>query len=343
MADKNYSILKIEKLNRKKTQDIKMRCEHVNRKDYAENVNGELSQYNRCVVGEVDADWFKLFKDRFKELDYYKQSDSRKLRSDAVIGLEVVVSMSHDFVPNVDIDEWCEANTEWMKEHFGEKNVLHGVLHYLDEATPHIHYFITPVDEEGKFDAKNIMGGRQEYSERQTEYAKAMEKFGLRRGMKNSRLQYLEVKELYTATAKDVLSAPEIFEAETAAEYRERINGEFRALQLKINKLEMERNNLNITREHAHHLQAEIERLQALVVMLQEKLNSMEIEGISLADIMTALEYRHDMDDEGRQVIESYLDGFKQLAEFGREVRESKEKEANANKDKDVDDISEQE
>ena len=67
------------------------------------------------------------------------------MASNAVIGVEALLQMSHDMIDKVNIMSGVEANNNWMKDYFGEENVLHGVLH-MDEATPHnTHYFITPV------------------------------------------------------------------------------------------------------------------------------------------------------------------------------------------------------
>jgi hypothetical protein len=198
MADKNFAIIEVQKLNRKNCLAIKKRYEHVNRTSFAENVNEELSPLNKCVMGEENeekgSDWLELFKTRYMELEHYKDPKARKLNSNAVIGIEAVTTMSHNMGDKIDIDAWVDATNKWMQEYFGKDNVLHGTLH-RDEATPHIHYFVTPVLN-GKFNARQIIGNKTKYRDRQTEYSKAVEHLGLRRGLKKG----------YRSNSKEILN-----------------------------------------------------------------------------------------------------------------------------------------
>ncbi|MFV0361551.1 MAG: MobV family relaxase [Suipraeoptans sp.] len=274
MAEKNYAIFTAEKLNRNKMQEIKKRCDHVNRVDFAENVNKELSHLNRCVMGVEGSDWFQLFKERCKELDYYKQPNVAKLRKDAVVGIVALATMSHNMGDKIDIDAWVDATNKWMQEHFGKENVVHGVLH-LDEKTLHIHYFITPV-KDGRFMAYEIMGNRNDYRERQTEYAKAMEPLGLTRGLKRGyRAEHYEMTQMY-ATRENIMDLPNVFEQETAEEYRKRTNGDYRGLQARNKYLEFEIENYQITQDYATDLERKYENLEKEHEKLSKKNNKLE-------------------------------------------------------------------
>ena len=141
--NKRYAILKIQKINRKERRELQMRCNHANRSKNAANVDPSKAALNRCLIGPEHADWYHLFRERFDSLPYYKLPETKQLRKDAVIGVEVIVTMSHEAVEYINLEDWCDANIEWLKKHFGDENVLHGVLH-MDEGTPHIHFFVTP-------------------------------------------------------------------------------------------------------------------------------------------------------------------------------------------------------
>lgn len=321
MAGKNFAILRTEKLNRNKVQEIKRRCEHVNRIKYAENVNQAMSNQNRCVIGENSSDWYQLFRERYKQLDYYKQKDSRKLRSDAVIGIEAVATMSHGFSDNIDIGQWVEANNKWMQQYFGKENVIHGVLH-MDEATPHIHYFITPV-KDGRFSAREVMGDKHEYSERQTEYAKAMEQFGLQRGLqRGSRANYVELSGLY-AEVKNVVDLPDTGISESAEEYRARINPEYRGLQTRLTLLERENADYKLTQDYATSLEKQMYQLQVEFKELKEKEQKLEYESkhrtvgdLCIENIQYTIENYPDKD-----TLAAYLDVIGQLDEWGKSQR----------------------
>ena len=42
------------------------------------------------------------------------------------------------------MDHWCDDNLKWLKETFGEENLVSAVLH-MDEKTPHIHATVIPI------------------------------------------------------------------------------------------------------------------------------------------------------------------------------------------------------
>lgn len=322
MSEKNYAILKVEKLNRDKMQEIKKRCEHVNRVGFAKNVNQELSHLNRCVMGVEGSDWYQLFKARYKELEHYKDPNSRKLNSNAVIGVEVITTMSHDMAGKVDVDEWIKANNEWMQKYFGKENVIHGVLHQ-DEKTPHIHYFVTPV-KDGKFNAFEFMGGRKEYRDRQTEYAQAMESFGLRRGLKRGyRAEHFEMTQMY-ATRENIVDLPDVFEQETAEEYRTRTNGDYRGLQARNKYLEFEIENYQITQDYATDLEKKYENLEGEQMKLIEKNKRLEynfkyrrLGEFLVEDLIYAIEQYPDKD-----VVANYLAQIAPLNDWGKQFND---------------------
>ena len=42
------------------------------------------------------------------------------------------------------LDQWIKANLSWLKDTFGEENLVSCVLH-MDEKTPHLHATIIPI------------------------------------------------------------------------------------------------------------------------------------------------------------------------------------------------------
>lgn len=327
MAEKNYAILRTIKLNRSKPQEIKKRCEHVNRVDFAENVNKELSHLNKCVMGEENSDWFQLFKTRYKELEHYKNPNSRKLFTNAVVGIEALATMSHSAASKIDIEAWVDASNKWMQDYFGKENVLHGVLH-LDEATPHIHYFVTPI-KDGKFNAREIMGGREAYSERQTEYAKSVESLGLKRGLKRGyRAEHQEITQMY-ATRQNITDLPEVDNNETAVEYRKRMNSEHRGLQARIKYLEQENKDLKITQDYASDLEKEKDILQGDYNQLKDRNKRLEhnfkyrrLGPYLVEDLIYTTEKYEDKD-----VIENMLEGIKPLSDWGMQYNDRIDRE----------------
>ncbi len=315
MRKKNYAIIKFQKLNRNKIQEIKMRCEHVNRKLLAKNVDGDRCSKNRCIIGEENTDWYFAFKTRHKELSHYREPGVRKLQKNAVIGVEIITSMSHDVAEEIDIEMWCEANNTWMKKEFGEENVIQGVLH-MDEGTPHIHYFVTPVLN-GRFNARDILGNRGKYIERQTSYANAMGPLGLVRGEKNERLDYVSIQELYYRTAEGIEDLPFVHKGETAEEFRERANELYRGHQLRANKILNEDRLLKNYARKAIYYKEKCHELLAEISDLETALDNCNIGGIKIKYINAALEKHHD-----KATITLYIKDFLTLEKIGKELLE---------------------
>ena len=331
MTDKNFAIIKADKLNRKNSAEIKKRCEHVKRTTFAENVNKDLHHLDRCVIGAemgaTSSNWLELFKIRYKELEHYKDPKSRKLNSNAVIGIEVVTSMSHDMGDKINIDAWVDATNKWMQDHFGKDNVLHGILH-LDEATPHIHYFVTPVLD-GKFNATKIMGNKAKYRALQTEYAQSVEPFGLRRGLKRGyRAKHQEITQLY-ATRQDITDLPKMSNYETADEYYKKMNFDYRGLQARIKYLEQEIEDYKITQDYATDLEKKYETLEDEHKKLIEKNKRLEhnfkyrrLGDYLVEDLIYAIEQYPDKD-----VAANYLSQITPLNDWGKKFNDRIERE----------------
>ena len=115
----------------------------------------------------------------------------KAIRKDAVKGMSIVLTGSHDEMKKIASDgktrnAWLNANIKFVKEEFGEDNVVRFTLH-MDEKTPHIHAVIVPLTKDGRLSAKELMGDKIAMSERQTRYADQMQPFGLERGVVGSK------------------------------------------------------------------------------------------------------------------------------------------------------------
>jgi hypothetical protein len=92
---------------------------------------------------------------------------------------------------------WAKKSLQWAKQRYGEDNVVSATLH-LDEKTPHLHIAVVPLVN-GKLNARHLFGGREKLSSMQDDYAKAMEGFGLERGVKGSKAKHIDIQKFYTA------------------------------------------------------------------------------------------------------------------------------------------------
>lgn len=114
----------------------------------------------------------------------------QKMRKDAVVAVEVLLTASPEFFDGIEKDraklaanpkfvQWLKKTLDWAKKEFG-KNLVDATLH-MDESTPHIHLMAVPLTKDGRLCAKEVMA-RAELQRRQTEYATAVSDLGLSRG-----------------------------------------------------------------------------------------------------------------------------------------------------------------
>ena len=197
-----YCICRISKL--KSAGAIGSSIDHVERKRDTPNADPKM----------VNEKFISSSSEKLAEQVYNRIGD-QKIRTNGVLCVEILLTASPEYFRPGDmskagqwdgqqLDNWKEANKNWLTEKFGDK-LVRAELH-LDESTPHIHAYLVPLDENGKLNCKSIFGGRQKLSQFQDSYGKAMAKLGLERGVKGSRARHTEVKEYYAA----VNQAPQV-------------------------------------------------------------------------------------------------------------------------------------
>jgi antitoxin component HigA of HigAB toxin-antitoxin module len=163
---------------------------------------------------------------------------SQKIRSNAVLALEMLLSASPEyFRPNSiysegvynqeRLDNFVQAAVSWLQSSWGER-VVQAQLH-LDEITPHIHAYIVPLDERGKLNCRALFGAREKLHQLQDSFASAVAHLGIERGIKGSTAIHTKIKNYYAAVNQDsrildleqYLQQPQLHQ--TAESYRKQI------------------------------------------------------------------------------------------------------------------------
>lgn len=150
---------------------------------------------------ELDKDktYYNRVKDRIKELNLPKA-----VRKDAVTMCGFVCTSDKEYfdkLPQAEQDRFFKESHEFLKNRYGEKNVVASTVHY-DEKTPHLHCYIVPVTEDGRLSAKDIFT-RAELQKLQTDYPKHMNEkgFDLERGLSSDgKRKHLETQEFKIQT-----------------------------------------------------------------------------------------------------------------------------------------------
>jgi hypothetical protein len=142
-----------------------------------------------------------------------------KTRKDSVLAMELILTASPDYFrpknplkwgkyDQKKLDAWQAKTLDHLKERFGE-NLIAVDLH-LDEATPHFHAVITPIERKmrkrkGKDEyyeanvlSAKTMFGRDQLRANQTAYAAAVSSLGLTRGTENSKARHTTLKQYYS-------------------------------------------------------------------------------------------------------------------------------------------------
>lgn len=171
-----YAILRVEKI--KSVVAANGRLKHNRRQ--TECLTTNPGKKNVCVIlnEQMRKDKHKSFREIFHE-----RVKGQKIRKNAVIAVEVIITFTSGSVPDEKLRDWVNANAKWLKDTFGEKNIIDCQLH-LDQKTPNLHCMLILQDEKGKLSSRAYLGGtRCVMVDLQTSYAKAMEPFGLSRGV----------------------------------------------------------------------------------------------------------------------------------------------------------------
>jgi hypothetical protein len=196
-----YAVARIAKLKQSNLGGSGM---HVSRSRETPNADLSKREDNQTLIHNDDLD---LPLSEVVQNKIHSVEQIRKIRSDAVYAVEILLTASPEyFRPNdpskygdyqVDrLDAWAQASQDWLQREYGDK-IVRAELH-LDEATPHIHAYLVPTDENGQLNCKKIFGGRAKMFAFQDSYAAATQHLGLERGVKNSRAEHTTVKDYYS-------------------------------------------------------------------------------------------------------------------------------------------------
>lgn len=178
---------------------------HHDRSRETPNADPTKTRLNKVLVGSgnPDADLRQRYAD----------AGITEFRKNGVLAIEVLATASPEFFRpknpdkagtwSIKLKPWVDANLVWARETFGAENVVGAVLH-LDEATPHIHFTVAPIDDEPRAkgpavrqNAARWLDGPARLSQLQETYGAAMQPFGLERGLKGSKATHTTVKQYY--------------------------------------------------------------------------------------------------------------------------------------------------
>ena len=244
-ASMAYCFMHTEKI--KSFSNMGARYRHNYRTVEVKNADKSLMDQNHEVIplpsnenGE-QMSYKQAWEQRIKELDYYK---THSVRKNAVLAYEIVTTFSRGRINEVNVEDWKKQNAEWLKKTFdvapdGKSNVLSMVYHGDEAGNVHCHALVMPIDEQGKLNARRFTGKPSQLTEMQSSYARDMERFGLERGIQNSRAKHTDIKRFYAALNKNI-EAPAIKQGERFGDYIERTKDYFKTQMAAAYKKELD-------------------------------------------------------------------------------------------------------
>lgn len=224
---KNYCILRIEKVH--SLGSLKTREAHNFRELPLSHVDITRANKNEELFNQSGLNYEELWYQRIKEAEV-ESGVPISIRKNAIRAYEIVTTFSGG--AELDMEEWKKANIKWMCDTFGEKNVL-SMQYHDDEAVPHIHSIVVPIDGRGHLCARSFTGGKAKMKKLQSSYGKAMEPLGLSRGERYTRAKNQNLHRFYTAVENAAKAeVPPIEENEDYDSYFNRLNHFIQGVEL---------------------------------------------------------------------------------------------------------------
>lgn len=113
-----------------------------------------------------------------KEIDNRIKAAGCKTRKDSTMFVDTIITASPEFFKGKDrkdIQTYFTEAVAFMEQKIGRGNIFSAVVH-MDEKTPHLHLCFTPITEDGRLSAKEILGNRAQLSKWQDEFHAHMKK-----------------------------------------------------------------------------------------------------------------------------------------------------------------------
>ena len=187
----------------------------------------------------------------------------RKVGTNQVRAIRVLLTGSNRDMKQIEadgrLDDWCNDSLQWLRETYGEQNLVSAVLH-MDEKTPHIHATVIPiVTGERRKAGQEEQNGKKKYRKKnpqdvrlcaddvmarhrlkhyQDTYAQAMNKYGLQRGVDGSLTRHISTMQYYKQLVEQQDSLQENIEnllglEEEAMKKLKQVKGEINVQKMK--------------------------------------------------------------------------------------------------------------
>jgi hypothetical protein len=251
-----YAVLHLEKA---KGTDSRMSA-HIERTVHPKNADRTRTHLNRELVQFPEG-----VRNRTQAIAHRIETAGirRKVSANQVKAIRILLTGSNKDMKQMEaegrIEDWCNDSLKWIRETYGEQNLVSAVLH-MDEKTPHIHATVIPiVTGERRKAGQEEQNGKKKYRKKnpqdvrlcaddvmarhrlkhyQDTYAQAMNKYGLQRGVDGSLAKHISTMQYYKQLVKQQDSLQENIEnllglEEEAMKKLKQVKGEINVQKMK--------------------------------------------------------------------------------------------------------------
>jgi len=251
-----YAVLHLEKA---KGTDSRMSA-HIERTVHPKNADRTRTHLNRELVQFPEG-----VRNRTQAIAHRIETEGirRKVSANQVKAIRILLTGSNKDMKQMEaegrIEDWCNDSLKWIRETYGEQNLVSAVLH-MDEKTPHIHATVIPiVTGERRKAGQEEQNGKKKYRKKnpqdvrlcaddvmarhrlkhyQDTYAQAMNKYGLQRGVDGSLAKHISTMQYYKQLVEQQDSLQENIEnllglEEEAMKKLKQVKGEINVQKMK--------------------------------------------------------------------------------------------------------------
>ena len=353
-----YAVLHLEKA---KGTDSRMSA-HIERTVHPKNADRTRTHLNRELVQFPEG-----VRNRTQAIAHRIETAGirRKVSANQVKAIRILLTGSNKDMKQMEaegrIEDWCNDSLKWIRETYGEQNLVSAVLH-MDEKTPHIHATVIPiVTGERRKAGQEEQNGKKKYRKKnpqdvrlcaddvmarhrlkhyQDTYAQAMNKYGLQRGVDGSLAKHISTMQYYKQLVEQQDSLQENIEnllglEEEAMKKLKQVKGEINVQKIKgaaVNATTAIADGVSslLGGSKVRRLEAENENLKRNIVNLQKQVQAEQRE-------QTKMENRHSSEinrvdrsyrqkiaeyDNRLELIDTYFPIVKELIPIAEQCRE---------------------
>ncbi|MFZ8101451.1 MobV family relaxase [Staphylococcus arlettae] len=156
----SYSIIRVAKVKTgTNTTGIQKHVQRENNNYENEDIDHSKTYLNYDLINANKQNFNNLIDEKIEQ----NYTGKRKIRTDAIKHIDGLITSDNDFFDNQtpeDTKQFFEYAKEFLEQEYGKDNLLYATVH-MDEKTPHMHYGVVPITDDGRLSAKEVVGNKK--------------------------------------------------------------------------------------------------------------------------------------------------------------------------------------